>query len=197
MPSPDAFDDPTDTERESIVPDIDDAFLASLPEHLRQEVLDQPRADQLRRTGGLEVSAQAKTRLRQRQKGQQQESNTIDSYFLPPPRRPKASFMKKYSDIEELREVIMSWVKEFTDEAPYAEDVDALTSYLTKVVLEERDLNKAVKVAKWLDWTVGREVRPGQEVNSVNESWSQAVLRVKESVQSAVKKRGLGQVDLG
>ena len=179
---------------------MDDGFLASLPESMRQEVLDQCRANQLRRTGGIEVSALAKSRLKQKQKGQQQHGEaTIESYFLPPPQRLKPKFMNKYSELEELRVVIQKWVREFSNEDPYPEDVDALASYLTAVILDERNMGKAVKVAKWLSWVVGQEVRSEQqETESVRKAWSEAVLKVKEDVQAAVKKRGgVGPVDLG
>jgi len=193
MPSPDAFEDGvTDTDGEAGIPEVDDAFLASLPESMRQEVLDQHRANQLRRSGGIEVSAQSRARFKQKQKGQQQGENTIESYFLPPPQRPKPKFMKKYSEVQDLREVIQNWVKEFANESPYNEDVDALLSYLTAVVLEEKDMSKAVKIAKWLIWVVDREVR---DSTTVHEAWSEAVLQVNGAVQAAVKKRGLGPID--
>lgn len=199
MPSPDAFEaTTTDTDGEAGLPEVDDAFLESLPPNLKQEVLDQQRAAQLRRTGGIEVSAQAKNRFRQRQKAQQPPENSIEGYFLPPSRKAKPKFMKKYSDIDDLRRVIKAWVIEFNDESPYVEDVDALVSYLTEVVIDERDLSKATKVAKWLAWIVGEQVQSvTKSTDALKYAWSQAVLQVQGGVQEAVKKRGLGEIDFG
>lgn len=199
MPSPDAFEgNTTDTDGDPGISEVDDAFLESLPENLRQEVLDQHRANQLRRTGGIEVSAQAKNRFKQRQKAQQPPENSIESYFLPPPRKAKPKFMKKYSEPEELRQVIKSWVEEFKDESPYDEDVKALLSYLADVVTEERDLGKAVKVAKWLAWVVEENVTSENGAVAIaRNAWSEAVLKVKGGVQDAVTQRGLGLLDFG
>lgn len=199
--SPDVLENAaTDTDGEVAISEVDEAFMEILPESIRQEVLEQHRANQLRRTGGIEVSAQAKTRFRQKQKGQQPGENTIETYFLPPPVKAKPKFMNKYSELEDLRRGIKSWVTEFNNEAPYDEDVDALQSYLAEVVVEERDMGKAVKVAKWLAWIVDQEVGLAENVNMkdlVKGPWSRAVIKVKESVQEAVRKRGLGEVDLG
>lgn len=199
--SPDLETNIIDTDGEAGIAEIDQSFIESLPPSLRQEVLDQHRANQLRRTGGLEVSARAKARLRQKQKTQQQQKtagHSIETYLVPPSGRLKPMFMKKYSELEDLRRVIRDWVVEFSTEEPYDEDVDALTKYLTDVVLEERDMGKAVKVAKWLVWVVDQEIDVGEsDPSGIGLAWSNAVLKVKEVVQQAIKTRGLGEVDLG
>ncbi|KAL1310927.1 hypothetical protein AAFC00_001151 [Neodothiora populina] len=187
----------TDTDGESTIPGIDEAFLQDLPEALREEVLEQHRAAQLRRAGGIEVSVQARNRLKQRQKAQQQPDNSIEAYFLPPPRKPKPQFMKKYSSIEELRQVLQAWVRGFNDESPYDEDVDALQAYLHDVVVDERDVDKAVKAAKWLSWVVGEEVESRPPDTQCAEAWSEALLRVQNGIQQAMTQRGLNEVDFG
>jgi DNA repair protein REV1 len=62
-----------------------------------------------------------------------------------------------------LREAISAWYGEFVDDGPYGEDVDALVKYLKRVVLEERDLNKAVAVVKWLGWVVNQGATTGRD----------------------------------
>lgn len=164
----------TDTEDDhgdgdGVIPDLDADFLASLPQQLRQEVVDQHRAQHLRRTGGIEVSSTRSRILRhppqqqqQQQKPQQHPENTIEAYFLPPPPQTQPSanpkFMKKYSELPDLRRVIKAWVIEFKDERPYPEDVAALCTYLEAVVTRERNLAKAAKVVKWVSWVVSEEV---------------------------------------
>ena len=85
---------------------------------------------------------------------------------------------KKLHRVEDLKKAVGAWVDEFsssgpphahilddeggTTEAgetdtigPYAEDVEALASYLGLVVLNERDMDKAVAVLRWMEWKIG------------------------------------------
>jgi hypothetical protein len=66
------------------------------------------------------------------------------------------------------------------------------------VVVEERDLQKAVSAVKWMGWVLeeeeGDEDGGGSTVG--DGAWAEALVRVKESVQSAVGERELGTVDL-
>jgi DNA repair protein REV1 len=109
--------------------------------------------------------------------------------------------MKKLRSLPELRDAVWDWVREFRDEGPYAEDVEALGKYLKRVVGEEGDMGKAVAVAKWLGWVLGEEfedviVGTGDAVNGrAREKWKGAFENVKLAVLSAVKERGLGSVE--
>lgn len=91
-----------------------------------------------------------------------------------------------------------SWYQEFRDEGPFAEDTEALVIYLKRVVLEERDLDKAVSVVKWVAWLIRQSEhdREGDGNHGQNEdAWCRALKMVQDGVQSAVKERGLGMVD--
>jgi len=91
-----------------------------------------------------------------------------------------------------------SWYEEFKDEGPFAEDTEALVKYLRRVVLEERDLDKAVSVVKWVGWLIGQSEhdREGDGDDGQNEdAWRRALTVVQDGVQSAIKERGLGMVD--
>lgn len=173
----------TDVEDASAAEEIDEDFLAALPPEIRKEVLEDRRSAQLRRTGGLEAS-----RSRNNKKAQGGAThNTIDRLFTLPPRAPKPTFTTgKLSELPDLRNAVKEWVTEFRDEVPYEEDVGALIAYLKEVVGRERDVDKSVKVVKWLGAVVD-EVVEGE----VKECWEKAVEEVREGVQDAVLARGL------
>lgn len=188
--------DAPDSGAESESAELDPDFLAALPPELRQEVIDNHRQERLRRTGGIDLSMHQRPRQRGRQKNDKQE--VVERLFKLPPRPPKPTFTKqKLSELEDLRGMIRNWVREFWDEDPFEEDVSAIVEYLNKVVLEERDLDKAVRVVKWLVYVVESESEGKWEGDEMRDRWEKVLARVKEGVQGAVKERGLGMVDLG
>ncbi|KAI4151769.1 MAG: hypothetical protein L6R39_001958 [Caloplaca ligustica] len=163
-------------------------FLAALPEDIRREVLDQQRRDRLKKRSGLDLAANhSKGRIVR--KDQKQPAAGQRRLQLPP-KIPKPTFTaQKLTALPDLREAMRSWVEEFRDEAPFREDTDALVGYLKRVVLEERDMAKAVKVVRWLKWLV--EEMCGAENENV---WGGSVKTIEEGVQEAVRERGLGPV---
>lgn len=180
----------TDTEDASATSEIDQDFLAALPPEIRQEVLDERRAAQLRRGGGIETAKPRGSKTTTTQ------ANTIEKMFKLPPRPQKPSFTgAKLTELVDLRKAVGEWVAEFADEAPYPEDVGALVKYLVAVVKAERDLDKAVKVAKWLGLVVEQEVLGKEVGDGVKEGWGSAVLDVQKGVQDAVAARGLPEVE--
>ncbi|KAL8636118.1 MAG: hypothetical protein Q9228_006450, partial [Teloschistes exilis] len=105
------------------------------------------------------------------------------------PRPPKPTFTaQKLSALPDLREAMRAWVDEFRDEAPFAEDVEALVKYVQRVVKEEKDMGKAVGVVRWLVWLVG------EAGGAVGRYWAGAMARIEAGVQEAVRERGLGEV---
>ena len=180
----------TDSEAEAEA--LDPAFLAALPDDLRAEVLAQQRQAQLQRKGGIDLSLHQKaTRYRGKKK---EEAGPLDRHLQLAPRPAKPTFtMKKFSELPDLRSAIRAWHQEFADEGPYDEDVEALLKYLGDVVLEERDVAKAVAVVNWLDWVLGESVSSA----TASKAWMSAKGRVEDGVQTAVAQRGLGKVDFG
>ena len=163
---------------------IPDDFLAALPEDIRSEVLAQARLDRLQKKGGINVTAKRKRPPPARNQ------HVIRRTLTLPPLPPKPTFTtQKFSALPELREAISAWVDEFREEGPYVEDVDALVGYLQRVVREERDMEKAVGVVKWLMWVVDEW---GDE--DVVVVWREAVGKVQLGVQKAIRERGLGEV---
>ncbi|MCJ1437943.1 deoxycytidyl transferase [Xylographa pallens] len=162
--------------------DISAEFLDALPEDIRIEVLAQQRRDRLKKRGGIDLIARRKPQrpLNQARQGQRR--------IRLPPRPPRPTFTGQHlSSLSDLREAVSAWFEEFSDEEPYREDVEALVTYLRRVILDENDMAKAVSVAKWLGWLIDQS--PGAEY------WSKSLEIVQEGVQLAVKERGLGMVD--
>jgi DNA repair protein REV1 len=181
----------TDTEEISAAEEIDEDFLAALPPDLRKEVLDERRSAQLRRSGGIEANKQRTGRNRQ-----DTPSNTIERFFQLPPRPPKPSFTSgKLTELPDLRKAVREWVAEFRDEAPYQEDTAALVTYLVAVVKQERDVDKAVKMTKWLRIVVEQEVLEHEVGDDIKEGWGQACVDVRTGVQDAIVARGLPEVE--
>ncbi|KAL8729499.1 MAG: hypothetical protein Q9181_004980 [Wetmoreana brouardii] len=162
-------------------------FLAALPEDIRREVLDQQRRDRLKKRGGLDLAANhSKKRVVRKEKQPPAGQRRLQL----PDRPSKPTFTaRKLTTLPELRDALSSWVQEFQDEPPFTEDVDALGSYLRKVVTGERDMSKAVAVVKWLKWLV--EDAGGSRIEV---SWQPAIARIETGVQEAIKERGLGRV---
>ena len=159
-------------------------FLSALPEDIKREVLAQARRDRLQKKGGIDLTASKKKRAPAEMGPMEQRTLTL------PPRPPKPTFTaQRLTHLPELREAMTAWVEEFRDEGPYEEDVDALVQYLKRVIAEEKDMNKAFAVGKWLKWVIDesddREAR----------GWDSALKKVEEGVQEAVTARGLGRVE--
>ena len=164
-----------DEKDDEIAPD----FLAALPEDVRLDVLAQQRLERLRKRNALEIIAKKKARPN---------APLPPRVVNLPPRPLRPTFtIKKLSKLPELRETISAWVEEFSDEEPNHEDVNTLVNYLRKVIVEERDMFKAVGIVRWLDWTIKQD-------DKVEAFWDKALRDVKEGVQSALQQRGLGRV---
>ena len=159
-------------------------FLSALPEDIKQEVLAQARRDRLQKKGGIDLTA------RKRRPPPSKPTSAGQRTLMLPQRPPKPTFTaQKFTKLPELRESMTAWYEEFRVEGPYAEDVNALVNYLAQVVKEEGDMEKAVSVTKWLGWVID-EGGAGKDV-----VWMQALERVQNGVQGAVRERGLGLVD--
>jgi DNA repair protein REV1 len=188
-----------DTETTS---EISEDFLAALPEDIRAEVIEQHRQERMRQRSNL-VAPVSRKPVASRP-ATPAESSTAPStekriQLSPRPERPTFT-SKKLTALPDLREAITAWYSAFATEAPFVEDVEALALYLKRVVLEERDLEKAVSVADWLTWLVkddadriDRAVPTMEQTQSsqVETTWDEALNIVQRSVAAAVEERGL------
>ncbi|KAL8683509.1 MAG: hypothetical protein Q9186_000549 [Xanthomendoza sp. 1 TL-2023] len=164
-------------------------FLAALPEDIRREVLDQQRRDRLKKRGGLDLAANS-SKKRAIRKENQPPAGQRRLQLLERPSKPTFT-SRKLTALPELRDALRSWVDEFQDESPFTEDVDALVTYLKRVVKEEQDMSKAVAVTRWLKWLVDESDESGNMAG-----WRGAIDRVEIGIQEAVKERGLGWVEI-
>lgn len=181
-------------------------FLEALPESIRQEVLAQHRAEQLKRTGGIEIAKKrgaAAPRPAPHGQGMEHiitgDDGSKERVLVLDPRPPRPTFTgQKLSGVAELREAMSMWYEEFQDEGPYEEDVEALGRYMRSVVLDEGDMSKAVDVIKWLDWLISQDATDDETALGIKakRKWEGAVDTAKSFVREAVKARGLGQLDL-
>ncbi|PTU20683.1 hypothetical protein P175DRAFT_0516341 [Aspergillus ochraceoroseus IBT 24754] len=185
-------------------PNISAEFLAALPEDIRREVLEE----------------QKRTRMLQRPPAQSAPTPTLSlppppptppvqekQLRLPPlPERPTFT-SKKLSNISDLRDEVSAWHTAFADEGPFEEDVTSLVEYVRCVVVDEKDVDKAVSLVKWLMWLVedGTE-SPPMSISSQPKhgevpswqgtmTWNETVRCVQDSVQQGMEERDLPHVE--
>ncbi|KAF4460780.1 dna repair rev1 [Fusarium albosuccineum] len=173
---------------EEDIEELDPEFLAELPEDVRKEVVADHRRRKLAQRSGLDAPSRKPT--------------TFDSegilpggqrriQFAPVPR--KVTFSSSgVSSTQEIKDMLDAWHAETKREGPHRGDVEVLEKFLVRVVQEERDLEKATKLVKWLDIIVQQDGRDGRG----QQSWRRSVEGIKEAVQSAVKQRGMAPLKL-
>ncbi|KAJ9157227.1 DNA repair protein REV1 [Pleurostoma richardsiae] len=166
------------------VEELDAEFLAELPEEVRREVIADHRRRKLAKTAGLNFQAP------QKRLGDKDASlpggQTKISFPAPPP---KVVFTNSsLTSLQEVKDMLNAWHRETKDEGPHRADVGVFEKYLRRVVVEEKDMEKARKLVTWLEWIVEEE-----EVQSKGKtSWQSAVRGIKDEVQGAVRSRGFG-----
>lgn len=165
--------------------DLDLDFLSALPEELRQEVIEEHKRKKLQ---AFRLAVTRKAKAAAPPVAAPRPAQTIK---VPRPPRPTFTTLK-LSQEKNLRGAIREWIRVFAGEGPYGEDVGALVKYLKRVVLEEKDLSKAVGVVKWVDYVVG-DLEEAEERFAV-EAWDDALRMLRDGVGEAVSKRGLGGV---
>lgn len=99
--------------------------------------------------------------------------------------------------------MLEGWYAGTREDGPHDGDVAVLERYLGRVVLEERDMDKAKSLARMMHDIVaadaghrGHDADPdlcrGTELGQ--SAWADALGRIKSAVQNAVKARGLGPI---
>jgi DNA repair protein REV1 len=164
---------------------LDADFLSALPEDLRKEILE----DHKRKK--LQASRLLLQKSRKTAPPPSRVPRPIQRLKVPRPPRPTFT-MQKLSAVQDLRRAMKDWVREFGDEGPYEEDVGALGKYLAKVISEERNLEKALGLVKWLDFII--DGFADQDEVFELEKWEEAVVKIQEGVQGAARARGLGRL---
>ena len=172
-----------------------ESFLAELPEELRLEIIAEQRRNRIKVKSGLNLGASRKKAVVADQSSVRGLEIGQSRLRLPSgPERPTFT-SRKLSTLSDLREAMTGWIEEFSgegEEGPFEEDVDALAEYLEKVVTIELDMEKAVSIVEWVIFVChDREMSDEQ----LRDSWKGVLERLKNSVQGAVRTRGLPAVD--
>lgn len=195
--------DPADTADEIL-----SEFLDALPDDIRREVLEEHKRTRLQKHGGLNLPTAGQKTLKPGSPKPQPPDQKLLSF---PPRPAKPTFTsKKLSSLPELREALSEWHSSFETEGPYEEDVEALAKYLQRVIVEEKDIAKAVDLARWLAWLIGDnpnsaaeqdsprradEDSPQDKEDQPSVSWNTALAKVRDDINGAIKERGLPAVE--
>ncbi|KAI0117366.1 DNA repair protein [Daldinia grandis] len=192
--------DPNDVE------DLDPEFLAELPEEVRQEVIADHQRRRRAQRPGLDLSKPNQSK-RTSDIGSGSGNGEQEPGALPDgqtrlrfnPRPPKVGFTSNgLTTLPEIRDMLNVWHRETRDEGPHRRDAEMLEKYLVRVVLEEKDMDKAAKLVRWLDYLVEDSDGDGGEEMEYRgkETWREVVGRIKMEVQNAVRERGLGPLDI-
>lgn len=169
------------------VDELDPDFLSELPEEVRREILSDHRRRRLAQRSGLDAPAQKAPMI---------DPETIlpggqhRLHFAPPP--PKISFTSGVTSAREIKDMLDAWHQETSAGGPHRGDVEVFEKYLAQVVGEERDLEKASKLVKWLAILVDQ----GSKESRGTRVWMRTLAGVKDVVQKAVKNRGLAPLNL-
>ncbi|WYZ34716.1 hypothetical protein EsH8_I_000992 [Colletotrichum jinshuiense] len=170
--------------------ELDQEFLAELPEDVRKEIIEDHRRKRLAKRSGLNFNAPA------RRHGAAEASDFLSGgqtklQFPAPP--PKVNFMgSAVKSVQEIKDMLEAWHDGTRFDGPHKDDVVVLEKYLARVVLEERDMHKASRLVQWLGWLVEEDGSEGRG----KQGWRKAMADIKAEVQKAVELRGLGPVRL-
>ncbi|KAK2766297.1 deoxycytidyl transferase [Arachnomyces sp. PD_36] len=191
-------------------------FLDALPEDIRREVLEEHRRSRPQQRASLNPPSNNIRRPPPVRQSVGELPPGQKRLRLPPAPEKPTFTSRKLSSLPDLREAMSAWYNSFETEGPYDEDVDALVVYLRRVVLEERDIEKAASVAEWLKWLIDegaekaalakaeRDVSQGQASgsespdaigNTVHPDWNKAIQAVRDGIDAAARKRGLSPVE--
>nr|AJD23172.1 DJ-1/PfpI family protein [Onygena corvina] len=176
--------------------EVSTEFLAALPEDIRQEVIEERRQARVREQGGLNVAEIHQRNTRTMQNTTSNSANPVNpeqKLLRLDPRPPKPTFTsKKLSTLPELREALNEWYTAFETDGPFDEDVEALSKYLRRVILEEKDVCKATDLIRWLGWlvddcggAVSKSVEDAEDPSVSHASWKGALVKVQDCTAAA------------
>ncbi|KAL4911050.1 hypothetical protein BDW74DRAFT_5183 [Aspergillus multicolor] len=194
-------------------PEISADFLAALPEDIRREVLEEQKHKRSRLHQSTTIAAAPRTVPSDRGHHQLHEKQ-----IRLPPLPPRPTFTSKHLfNPSDLRDEATAWHAAFAQEGPFRDDVTALAVYLKRVVVDERDVEKAVSLVKWLTWLVEDErggdggderfmsASPSRDMSKSSQasepgsqgaiSWDEALTCLRDGILEGLEERGMPAVD--
>ncbi|GAB1310912.1 deoxycytidyl transferase [Madurella fahalii] len=183
-------------EDNELISDLDPDVLAELPEDVRREVVEDHRRQMLAQMSGLSYRQPPAP---PRGGGAAADEDDIvlprgQTRLAFPAKPPKVMFPQSgLTSFGEIKDMLGVWHNVTKEDGPHRADVEVFERYIKKVVSVERDMEKARRLVKWLEWAVEEEGVEGKG----KEYWREALGSVKGAVQGAMKERGLGAMDFG
>lgn len=174
--------------------DLDPKFLAELPEDVQKEIIAEHRRMKAHRFG-LDLRAVENDRKRLLQELDDEEEDLVlmggqtTLNFGPKPAN-VAFTSAGLTTVAEIIDMLNVWYESTAAEGPHRHDAEMLEKYLVRVVLEERALNKVLKIVKWIGYLNEADVSnsPGKT------SWKTVLQGVKAAVQQAMHSAGRGSL---
>ncbi|KAJ5247619.1 hypothetical protein N7468_002602 [Penicillium chermesinum] len=177
-------------------------FLAALPDDIRQEILDEQRRAQTKQDA---VPAPRPATPRETPPVDPEDDTSADQMEkrlpLPPlPARPVFTSQRLWQ-LPDLRNAVEEWHSAFAAEGPYTEDLEVLCAYIGRVVVDEKDIDKAVSLVRWVARLVEDspfdQSQQSQAPHSAQGTvtWEEAMATLYTCVQTALEARGLPPVD--
>ncbi|KAB8209127.1 hypothetical protein BDV34DRAFT_189282 [Aspergillus parasiticus] len=203
-PTPNLDEDPpTRQESPSVEQNgVSEEFLAALPEDIRREVLEEQKRSRM-----LQRPSSAAQRTQNRPSVSASSASQKRLCLPPLPERPTFT-SQKLSKLSDLRDAVGAWHAAFADDGPFDEDVESLARYVKRVVVDEKDVDKAVSVVRWLMWLVEDakdEIseppnRQGSPVGLARGSqstitWDGALKLIQTNILVGLEERGLPPVE--
>lgn len=175
------------------IEELDAAFLSELPEEVRREVIEDHRRRKLAQKAGLGLNLQAPGRRAAANRPREAAASAGQTTIAFPKAPSKVAFTAtSFTSVQEVKDMLNAWHRETEDEGPHGADVEVFEKYLARVVGEERDMEKARKLVRWLDWIIEEDEL--EDGHKGREGWREALAGVKRAVQSALEARGLGSM---
>ncbi|EGX91758.1 DNA damage repair protein Mus42, putative [Cordyceps militaris CM01] len=170
------------------VGELDPQFLAELPEDVRREVVADHKRQKLAQRSGLDAPSRRPAH-----------AEASGSALFPtrqrkiqfPARPPRVSFSSAgVRSTAEMKDLLDAWHADTRRDGPHRSDLDIFEKYIARVVAEERDMDKAATLVKWLDVLVEQDGDGGRG----RDAWRKSMAGIQAVLQEALRKRGLGPV---
>jgi DNA repair protein REV1 len=169
--------------------ELDPEFLAELPEDVRREVIDDHRRRKLAQRSGLNLNIPARRAAPQSENEDALPSGQLKIEF--PVLPPKIKFPGSSVDsLQGTKDMLDSWHSETRDDGPHDDDVDVFAAHIGRIIQEEKDLDKAVKLIRWLEWIIEYDGPDGQG----KDGWRIALQILKGQAQESSRLRGLAPI---